>query len=310
MEELPQQFLGFLRQLGLVERAIHQLHPAIAGALIELERHVPHPQARVAALLDVALRSAEAAHQEIAQPLLGARKVVRRIHRSEDVVGGHLRVKRPDQPLKALFANLRVDLASVMVPGTARPNRSVRCQTPYDCTMDDAPKSALELAMERLKKQDAEQGVTERSLTDEQKNEIADVRKTYGARLAQEEILYKSKTAGYIEPESRRALEENYRRDVERITHERDRKIEKIRERQIESSRRRHERRDRATVSAQPAPSRCTENRPAYATPRAASAPEQATTKNAVNARGMSRKPLIPASEASAAIAPNSSGTA
>jgi hypothetical protein len=28
--------------------------------------------------------------------------------------------------------------------------------------MDDAPKSALELAMARLKKQDAEQGVSER----------------------------------------------------------------------------------------------------------------------------------------------------
>ena len=100
--------------------------------------------------------------------------------------------------------------------------------------MDDAPKSALELAMERLKKKDAEQGVSERALTEDQKNEIAEVRKTYGAKLAQEEILFKSKTQGYIDPESRRTLEENYRRDVERITHERDRKIEKIRDRQVE----------------------------------------------------------------------------
>ena len=95
--------------------------------------------------------------------------------------------------------------------------------------MDDAPKSALELAMARLKKQDAEQGVSDRSLTEDQKNEIAEVRKMYGAKLAQEEILFKSKTQGYIDPEARRTLEENYRRDVERITHERDRKIEKIR---------------------------------------------------------------------------------
>jgi hypothetical protein len=97
--------------------------------------------------------------------------------------------------------------------------------------MDDAPKSALELAMERLKKKDVEQGVSERSLTDDQKNEIADIRKTYSARLAQEEILFKSKLQGYLEPEARRALEDNYRRDVERLNHERDRKIEKIRER-------------------------------------------------------------------------------
>jgi hypothetical protein len=98
--------------------------------------------------------------------------------------------------------------------------------------MDGAPKSAYELAMERLKKKDADQGVSERTLTEEQKNEIAEVRKTYSARLAQEEILFKSKTQGYIEPESRRTLEENYRRDVERLTHERDKKIERIRDRE------------------------------------------------------------------------------
>jgi hypothetical protein len=98
--------------------------------------------------------------------------------------------------------------------------------------MDDAPKTALELAMARLKQKDAEQGVSDRPLTDDQKNEIAEVRKTYGAKLAQEEILFKSKT-GFLDPETRRALEDNYRRDVERITHERDRKIEKIRERPV-----------------------------------------------------------------------------
>ena len=58
--------------------------------------------------------------------------------------------------------------------------------------MDDAPKSAVELAMARFKKQDADEGVTDRVLTDDQKNEIAEVRKTYGAKLAQEEILFKS----------------------------------------------------------------------------------------------------------------------
>jgi hypothetical protein len=96
--------------------------------------------------------------------------------------------------------------------------------------MDDAPKSAVELAMARFKKQDAEQGVSERLLTDDQKHEIAEVRKTYGAKLAQEEILYKSKVRVYLEPDARRQVEEHYRRDVERLTHERDRKIEKIHE--------------------------------------------------------------------------------
>jgi hypothetical protein len=95
--------------------------------------------------------------------------------------------------------------------------------------MDDAPKSAVELAMARFKKQDADEGVTDRVLTDAQKNEIAEVRKTYGAKLAQEEILFKSQAGSMFEPEARRTLEDNYRRDVERITHDRDRKIEKIR---------------------------------------------------------------------------------
>ena len=103
-------------------------------------------------------------------------------------------------------------------------------QTPYDYTMDGAPKSAYELAMERLKKKDADEGVSERSLTDEQKNEIAEVRKTFAAKLAQEEILFKSKAQGLLDPDSRRELEEHYRRDVERLNHERDRKIEKIRQ--------------------------------------------------------------------------------
>lgn len=100
--------------------------------------------------------------------------------------------------------------------------------------MDDAPKSAVELAMARLKKQDADDGVTDRVLTDDQKTEIAEVRKTYGAKLAQEEILFKSGTQATLDSESRRTLEDNYRRDVERIHHERDRKVEKIRERAIE----------------------------------------------------------------------------
>jgi hypothetical protein len=95
--------------------------------------------------------------------------------------------------------------------------------------MDDAPKSAIELAMARFKKQDAESGVTDRVLTEDQKNEIAEVRKTYGAKLAQEEILFKSKALAAMDPDSRRALEDNYRRDVERINNDRDRKIEKIR---------------------------------------------------------------------------------
>ena len=94
---------------------------------------------------------------------------------------------------------------------------------------DEAPKSAVELAMERLRRKDAEQGVTDRLLTDEQKAEIGAVRQIYAARLAQEEILFKSRTQAFIEHEERLKLEDGYRRDVQRLTDERDRKIERIR---------------------------------------------------------------------------------
>lgn len=95
--------------------------------------------------------------------------------------------------------------------------------------MDDAPKSAIELAMARFKKQDAEQGVSDRALTEDQKQEIAEVRKTYAAKLAQEEILYKSKMQGALDHDARQQMQEHYRRDVERLNSDRDRKIEKIR---------------------------------------------------------------------------------
>ena len=94
---------------------------------------------------------------------------------------------------------------------------------------DEAPKSAIELAMARFKKQDADQGVSERTLTDGQKSEIAEVRKLYAAKLAQEEILFKTKMQGLMDSEVRQDVQDHYRRDVERINHERDRKIEKIR---------------------------------------------------------------------------------
>jgi hypothetical protein len=94
---------------------------------------------------------------------------------------------------------------------------------------DEEPKSAVELAMARFKKQDTDEGVIDRQLTDAQKNEIAEVRKLYAAKLAQEEILFRAKMQGLMDSETRQDYHDNYRRDVERINHERDKKIEKIR---------------------------------------------------------------------------------
>jgi len=84
--------------------------------------------------------------------------------------------------------------------------------------------------MARFKKQDADAGVSETPMTADQKAEIAEVRQTYSAKLAQEEILYKTKLHASVDYDERQKMEEHYRRDVERISHERDRKIEKIRQ--------------------------------------------------------------------------------
>lgn len=96
---------------------------------------------------------------------------------------------------------------------------------------DDAPKSAYELAMERLRRKDRQEGVEDRPLTPEQRSEIAELRRVYEARLAESEILHESRRRRAADPEALEKAEEEYRRDRERITSERDRKIEELRRR-------------------------------------------------------------------------------
>jgi hypothetical protein len=93
------------------------------------------------------------------------------------------------------------------------------------------PKSALELAMERLRRKDAEEGRDERLLSADQKEEIAEIRRVYAARVAQAEILHKSSLLSAFEPEARMKLEADYRHEIERLNEERDRKIASVRER-------------------------------------------------------------------------------
>jgi hypothetical protein len=95
---------------------------------------------------------------------------------------------------------------------------------------DDAPKSALEIAMERLKKQDADAGVVEHKLTDAQKGAIAEARSVHEARVAELQILHRGKQLSAVEPEAIERVEQEYRRDLERLASDRDSKIKKIRQ--------------------------------------------------------------------------------
>ena len=94
---------------------------------------------------------------------------------------------------------------------------------------DGAPKSAYELAMERLRKKDVEAGVEHRQVTDEQRAAIAETRNFYDAKLAERDVLHQSDLARTADPESRASLEQAFRRDRERLAGERDAKIDRIR---------------------------------------------------------------------------------
>lgn len=90
-------------------------------------------------------------------------------------------------------------------------------------------KSALELAMERLRKKDEEAGVTSRPLTDADKAAIAEVRNFYEARLAEGQVLHDSRVKRLMDPGERDTADAEWRRERERLVAERDRKIETIR---------------------------------------------------------------------------------
>lgn len=95
---------------------------------------------------------------------------------------------------------------------------------------DEGPKSAFELAMERLRRKDAEGGVVERPLTDEQKARIAEARRVYEARVAEREILHRDALRRARSPEEVARLGEELARDRDRYLRDRDRKITEIRQ--------------------------------------------------------------------------------
>ena len=94
---------------------------------------------------------------------------------------------------------------------------------------EKGPKSAYELAMERFRKSDEEAGIERRPVTDVQKAAIAEIRNFYQAKIAEVEVLHQGRLRTTADPAERAAREEEYRRDRERLSTERDAKIEKAR---------------------------------------------------------------------------------
>lgn len=94
---------------------------------------------------------------------------------------------------------------------------------------DQAPKSAYELAMARLRQQDADAGIVETPLTETQREAIAEIRRTCEAKIAEVQILHQSTTAGSFDPAATAAADEELRRDIQRLRDDADRKVAKVR---------------------------------------------------------------------------------
>jgi len=97
--------------------------------------------------------------------------------------------------------------------------------------MGDKPKSAFDLAMERLEAADRESGVKDTPLTEPQKEAIAEARRLATSRLAEREILFRDAMRKTGDPAERERAQEEYQVDRQRIADDRDRAIETIRRR-------------------------------------------------------------------------------
>jgi hypothetical protein len=97
--------------------------------------------------------------------------------------------------------------------------------------MSDAPKSAYEIAMEKLRQRDQERGEKSPArLTAAQKRAIGEIRKKYEARVAEMEILHRSnRTQAAEDAEALEKQEEEYVRERRRLEEQRDREIEEVR---------------------------------------------------------------------------------
>jgi hypothetical protein len=94
---------------------------------------------------------------------------------------------------------------------------------------DGSPRSAYEIAMERLRQKDVQDGVDHQPRTDEQKAAIAEIRSLYDAKIAQAEVMHRSAVVGILDEDARIRADQEYQRDRARLQGERDARIEKVR---------------------------------------------------------------------------------
>ena len=86
--------------------------------------------------------------------------------------------------------------------------------------------------MERLRKKDAEEGVTTRPMTDQQKAAIAEVRSLYDSKIAEQDVLQQSVMNRLLgaDPSELDEVARPFRRERERLASERDAKVDGLRQ--------------------------------------------------------------------------------
>lgn len=84
---------------------------------------------------------------------------------------------------------------------------------------EDAPKSALELVMERLRKQDEARGEAQVTLSDAQREVLAQAKRQHDARVAERRIMHEA-TIATSDPMARNEREQELRRDLDRFERE------------------------------------------------------------------------------------------
>ena len=93
---------------------------------------------------------------------------------------------------------------------------------------DEEPKSAVEIAMEKLR---ARGGFSEQPLSDEQKSEIAEIRSLYKAKVAELEINQQDKINKAGSYEEAQSLQEELAREKTRLNDKMESEVKKVRKR-------------------------------------------------------------------------------
>jgi hypothetical protein len=105
LEKRLQYLARLVGERCFVERAGHQLEPAIARRLTDGEGRMADAQPGMTALFNVGLRTAETKDEEIAEPLPRSFQILRRVHRPENVVARDLSIKRVDKALESVLTD-------------------------------------------------------------------------------------------------------------------------------------------------------------------------------------------------------------